>query len=281
MKAMLPYIQLMRLDKPWPILLLLWPMYWALVLASQGMPSLKNILIFTLGAIIMRSAGAAVNDLIDRKLDPHVARTATRPLAAKTLSVRQAIGCIFVLLSIALILVLQLNTLAIAISVIAVLMTAFYPFCKRFTHFPQVVLGFSFNLGILMAFAAVQAQLNVLSFLLLASACCYTIAYDTIYAMADQEDDQAIGILSTALFFGQHSILMIRCFETVMIALLALIGYLLHFSPNYFVILAAVFTIAMYQISKLHLVKNREDYIRIFSKQHILALIILIAIYLR
>ena len=206
------FIQLTRLDKPIGTLLLLWPTYWALWLSAKGLPKLDVFIIFTLGVLMMRSAGCVINDFADRKVDGKVKRTAQRPLATGVVSSKEALGLFFALLIISFSLVLTMNSLTIGLSFVAVALATTYPFMKRYTHLPQVVLGAAFGWSIPMAFAAQSNELPPQMWWLFAANLCWTVAYDTYYAMVDRDDDVKIGVKSTAILFGR--------FDRVAIALL-------------------------------------------------------------
>lgn len=194
--------RLIRLDRPVGIALLLWPTLWALWLAAEGPPPRDLVLIFVLGVVLTRSAGCAINDYADRWLDPHVERTRSRPLASGELSGRAALITFAVLMSLAFVLVLLTNVLTIALSVAALLLAAIYPYAKRYTYYPQVLLGAAFGFGIPMAFAAVTGHVPALAWLLWCGHLLWTCAYDTEYAMVDREDDLKRGARSTAILFG-------------------------------------------------------------------------------
>jgi 4-hydroxybenzoate polyprenyltransferase len=202
-------LQLIRFDKPIGTLLLLWPTLWALWLAAQGVPDVELLVIFVVGTFLTRSAGCIVNDLADRNLDGAVARTSARPLVTGTVTTHEALILFMALMSLAFILVLLTNTLTIALSVFAVLLASSYPFMKRYTHLPQLVLGAAFSWGIPMAFAAQRGTLPTALWLLYLGNLLWTMAYDTAYAMVDREDDLKAGIKSTAILFGQYDRLMI------------------------------------------------------------------------
>lgn len=197
-------LQLMRFDKPIGTLLLLWPTLVALWVAASGTPAMYLLVIFALGTFLTRSAGCVINDLADRKLDGSVARTEERPLVTGLVTPREAVVLFVILMLLAFVLVLFTNTLTILLSIVAVVLASSYPFMKRYTHFPQVVLGAAFSWGIPMAFAAVQGQLPTALWLLYAGNLLWTVAYDTMYAMVDREDDLEIGIKSTAILFGRY-----------------------------------------------------------------------------
>jgi 4-hydroxybenzoate polyprenyltransferase len=198
------YWRLMRFDRPIGSLLLLWPTWWALLLAGQGHPRFRNIVIFTLGVVLMRAAGCVMNDIADRNYDLHVKRTRTRPIAAGELTVRQALITFFLLLLAAFSLVLLTNPLTIKLAFAGAALASTYPFFKRFTHLPQVVLGIAFGWGIPMAFAAETAALPWTAWWVLGINVIWAVIYDTLYAMVDRDDDVAIGVKSTAILFGQR-----------------------------------------------------------------------------
>lgn len=197
------YGQLMRVDKPIGTLLVLWPTLWSLWLAADGLPSIKNLIIFTLGAFLMRSAGCVINDFADRKIDGQVSRTKHRPLATGSASPKEAIGLFIALCLSAFVLVLFTNTLTIQLSFAAVALAFCYPFMKRFTFLPQVFLGMAFAMSVPMAFAAESGGLNPDIWLIYTAVVLWTVAYDTFYAMVDRNDDLKIGVKSTAILFGE------------------------------------------------------------------------------
>jgi 4-hydroxybenzoate polyprenyltransferase len=219
------YWRLMRFDKPIGTLLLLWPTWWALLFAGAGRPALKNALIFTCGVIVMRAAGCVMNDIADRDFDPHVERTRLRPLAAGEVSLRQAIGLFLRLMALALLLVLMTNALTIKLALIGALLASAYPFFKRFTHVPQVVLGIAFGWGIPMAFAAETGAVPPLAWWLLAVNAVWAVIYDTLYAMVDREDDLAVGIKSTAILFGRFDLVIVAVLMLLMVLMLAWLGF--------------------------------------------------------
>lgn len=218
------YWRLMRFDKPIGILLLLWPTWWALLLAGEGRPTLKNFLIFTAGVVIMRAAGCVMNDIADRNFDPHVERTRCRPLAAGELSLRQALGLFLLLMLLAFLLVLMTNIATVKLALVGAVLASSYPFFKRFTHVPQIVLGIAFGWGIPMAFTAETGSVPAIAWWLLAINTVWSVIYDTLYAMVDRDDDLAIGVKSTAILFGRYDILITALLMAVMIAMLISLG---------------------------------------------------------
>ncbi len=227
MEKLRHYAHLVRLDRPIGIYLLLWPTLWALWIAAQGVPDFTILCVFVAGVVLMRSAGCAINDYADREVDPHVARTKTRPLAAGHIAPNEALGVFAVLGVTAFLLALLLNGLTIALSVVAVVLAATYPFMKRFHHWPQVHLGAAFAWAIPMAFTAVSGEMPPLvAWLLFLAAVLWTTAYDTMYAMCDRDDDLKIGVKSTAILFGQHDRLIIGILQVLTLLLLLAVGIL-------------------------------------------------------
>lgn len=218
------YWKLMRADRPIGTLLLLWPTWWALWLAADGTPPLWTLFVFTAGVWLTRSAGCVINDYADRWLDPHVERTKDRPLASGALRGRDALALFAVLMLVAFALVLTLNWQTIAMSVVAVLLAASYPYMKRYTHLPQVYLGLAFGWGIPMAFTAITGSVPAIGWLLLIANVLWSTAYDTWYAMVDREDDLKVGSHSTAILFGELDLVIQAILYTLFVATLAMIG---------------------------------------------------------
>ena len=219
------YALLMRLDKPIGTLLLLWPTLWALWLAGEGRPDPKIFLIFVGGVFLMRSAGCVINDFADRKVDPHIARTKNRPLAAGRVSPQEALMLASGLTLIALGLVLMLELQALMWAVPAALIAGAYPFFKRFTNFPQFYLGIAFSWGIPMAYAAQTGEVTRITWLLFIANLSWVVAYDTQYAMVDKKDDLRIGVKSTAIAFGDLDRLWIGVFQGLCLLTLYLVGH--------------------------------------------------------
>jgi 4-hydroxybenzoate polyprenyltransferase len=224
------YWRLMRFDKPIGILLLLWPTWWALLVAGGGRPTARNALIFTAGVVIMRAAGCVMNDIADRNFDPHVERTRLRPLASGELQLRQAVGLFLILMLLAFLLVLLTNALTVKLALVGAALASSYPFFKRFTHVPQVVLGIAFGWGIPMAFAAENEAVPLLAWWLLLINTVWSVIYDTEYAMVDRADDLAVGIKSTAILFGRYDVPAIASLMAVMTGLLVWVGVTAGFS---------------------------------------------------
>lgn len=238
----------MRLDRPIGILLLLWPTLGALWLASEGFPQLDLLLIFALGTVVMRSAGCCINDFADAKIDGHVARTTQRPLATGELSRREALLAFVALSLLGFGLVLLTNRFTILLSFGAIAVAALYPFMKRLTNLPQLVLGIAYSFGILMAFGAATNEIPPAAYLLFIANCLWTTAYDTQYAMVDREYDLKIGVKSTAVLFGSADTLIIGLLQGLVILAWWLAGYRFGLDWPYFVgVIAAAILFAYHQ----------------------------------
>lgn len=244
------YMQLTRMDKPIGIYLLLWPTIWALVIAAGGLPDLRLSLIFIAGVVLMRSAGCIINDYADRKVDGSVKRTNQRPLVAGTVTEKEALQLFALLVGISFLLVLLLNWQTIALSVVALLLAASYPFMKRYTHMPQAVLGAAFGWGIPMVFAATLGYVPVEGWLLFIANLAWTIAYDTYYAMVDRDDDLIVGIKSSAILFGKNDRLIIGLLQLFTLGVLGSIAVSLNYGWPVYVALVAcavLFAIQSYE----------------------------------
>ncbi len=220
------YWRLIRADRPIGIYLLLWPALWALWIAGDGQPTAWVVVIFVLGTVLMRSAGCAINDYADRDFDGRVARTCERPLATGAITPREALAVFAVLSLLAFGLVLTLNALTIANSFVALALAALYPFTKRFTHMPQVVLGAAFGWAVPMAFTALQDGIPAVAWVLFGATVLWALIYDTMYAMVDRDDDLKVGIKSTAILFGRHDRAIIGALQVLMLILLWWVGEL-------------------------------------------------------
>ncbi len=218
------FIQLMRLDKPIGIYLLLWPTLWALWIAGKGSPSLLNIAIFVIGVFLMRAAGCVINDFADRKVDGHVKRTEQRPLVSGKISAKEALVLFAVLVGASFALVLLTNATTIWLSFGGLALAACYPFMKRYTYYPQVVLGAAFSWGMPMAFTAENGDLPAAAWLLYIANLLWTVGYDTYYAMVDREDDLKIGVKSTAVLFGDADRIIIVTLQGLALGCLLLAG---------------------------------------------------------
>ncbi|VAW77223.1 4-hydroxybenzoate polyprenyltransferase [hydrothermal vent metagenome] len=249
------YVCLTRLNKPIGIYLLLWPTLWALWIAGEGKPDLLVVGVFVLGVVLMRSAGCVINDYADRNIDPHVARTRNRPIACGKVTPQEALKLFGVLCVLAFLLVLLMNTLTIYLSFGAVALAALYPFMKRYTHLPQVVLGAAFGWAVPMAFAAQTGEVPRVAWLLFVATVLWTTAYDTMYGMVDREDDLKIGVKSTAILFGDADKLAIAALQLFALGALALVGQAAMLGGYFNFGLALAAGLALYQ---QYLIRERQ-----------------------
>jgi 4-hydroxybenzoate polyprenyltransferase len=250
------YFKLVRADRPIGILLLLWPTLWGLWIAADGKPDLTVLIVFIVGTILMRSAGCAINDYADRDFDAYVKRTSARPLASGRISSTEAliIAALLALIAFALVLIF-LNRLTIYLSLAAAFLAASYPFTKRFLATPQAYLGIAFGFGIPMAFAAQTGAVPMLAWWLLVANVCWTVAYDTEYAMVDRDDDVKIGIKTTAILFSRFDVAAVMICYATFIGMMGMVGLDLHFSWAYWLGLGAAAVIAIYHFT---LIRHRE-----------------------
>ncbi|MGD8576787.1 MAG: 4-hydroxybenzoate octaprenyltransferase [Thiohalophilus sp.] len=249
------YLLLTRLNRRIGIYLLLWPTLWALWVAAEGAPRPEVLVVFVLGVILMRSAGCVINDFADRRFDPHVERTRERPIASGRVSPREALMVFAILCMLAFALVLTMNRLTIYLSFIGAALAAIYPFMKRYTHLPQVVLGMAFGWAIPMAFAAQTGEVPKEAWLLFVINVVWSVSYDTMYAMADREDDLRIGVKSTAILFGEADRLIVAILQGLVLFGLLLLGQQLSLGAAYHAGLLAALIFALYQ---QYLIRDRD-----------------------
>ncbi len=241
------YALLMRIDRPIGTFLLLWPTLWGLWLASAGQPDPWILTVFIVGVFVMRSAGCVINDFADRHFDSHVERTRTRPIAAGRVTATEALLLALVLGAMAFALVLTLTRLTIVLALVGAVLVAWYPFTKRFTHFPQFVLGAAFSWSIPMAFAAQVNSLPSILWWLVAANLFWVAAYDTMYAMVDRDDDIRIGVKSTAILFGRYDRVMCGVFQALSLILLIDLGVRQGLNAYYYAGVTAAAGFALYQ----------------------------------
>ena len=250
-----PYLRLARFDRPIGAWLLLLPCWWSSALAAiaahEGAPSLTHLALFLVGAFTMRGAGCTWNDIVDRDLDGSVERTRSRPIPSGQVTVIQAFVFLAVQALIGLGVLISFNTFTIALGVASLAIVAVYPFMKRITYWPQIVLGLAFSWGALMGWAAAFGQLNAPAFLLYAGSIAWVIGYDTIYAHQDREDDALIGIKSTALLFGARTRLMLTLFYALAVILIAAAGFLAGAGPVFAIGLIAFAAHLGWQVARL------------------------------
>jgi len=271
------YAALTRFDSPIGIYLLLWPTLWALWIAAEGFPDPSVLFIFVAGTVLTRSAGCVINDWADRDIDGHVARTSSRPLATGEVTPKEALILAAILMLVAFVLVLFTNRQTIMLSVGALVLAIIYPFSKRFTHLPQVFLGAAFAWAVPMAFTAQIGELNKTAWLIFTAALLWAVAYDTIYAMADREDDLKIGVKSSAILFGDADLTIISVIQGMVILSMGLVGVGSNMGMTYYLGLVVAIALFCYQ---LWICRNRkpEDCIRAFKNNNFVGMSIFIAI---
>ena len=271
------YIQLMRIDKPIGIYLLMWPTLWALWVASDGLPLWHYLIVFLAGTVVMRSAGCVINDYADRKIDGDVARTSQRPIPSGKVTSAEALQLFALLVLIAFLLVLTLDQQTIILSVIGLLLAFCYPFMKRYTHYPQVVLGAAFSWSMPMVFMAVNADLPRELWLLYFANLSWTVAYDTLYAMVDREDDLKIGVKSTAIAFGKNDLLNVGLLQ---LATLLLIGKVVLILNWHWPVITSLFICALLFIKQLWECRHRERNacFKAFLDNHYIGMVIFIGL---
>lgn len=273
------YIHLTRLHKPIGIYLVLWPALWALWLASPQNPAVVHVIIFTLGAIVMRSAGCVINDFADRHWDGEVNRTADRPLVTGAIQPKEAMLFFGLLCLMGLGLVLLLNTFTVFLSLGALCLAALYPFMKRHTHWPQVFLGAAFAWAIPMGFAAEQNALPIELWWVFVTTLLWAVVYDTAYAMVDREDDLKVGIKSTAILFGSRVNVMIGLFQVLMFIGLLGMGQGFQLGVYYHVMLVGVAGLFVYH--QILLAKNQVSLaFKVFLQNHWVGVLVLVGIVL-
>ncbi len=263
-------LRLMRFHRPLPILLILWPTFWGLFLGQT--PSLSIIIVFSLGVILMRAAGCVINDYFDRDFDGHIARTQQRPLANGSATPKQALQLFIGLITLAACLLFFLHPLTILLAFCALFLTLIYPLAKRFTHFPQIVLGIAFNFGLIMAYVQVNGHASFAMYFWYIFAVLWTLLYDTEYALMDYQDDLKTGIKSTAVFFGPKVLRFLRILSGLLIALL--LAHLLMLPQ--FTVISNLLTLAitLFLIWQLHALSKSPHTLglRIFNLHHWLGL---------
>jgi len=272
-------VSITRMDKPIGTYLLLWPTYWALWVAQEGIPSYHLLVVFTLGVFIMRSAGCVINDFADRKVDGKVKRTQNRPLVTGALNTVEALTLFFFLILNALILVLTLQLNTIILSFVAVFLAIIYPFMKRITHLPQVVLGAAFSWGMIMAFAELTGDVPLIAWLLFIANLCWTVAYDTIYAMVDRNDDLKIGVKSTAILFGENDKRIILFLQLITLGLLFTVGDILAFGWPFQLCLIACAGLFTYQ-QFLIVDRDRDNCFKAFLHNHFVGMVVFLGIFI-
>ena len=271
------YYLLTRFDRPIGILLLLWPTLWALWIAGEGRPDPYIVFVFVTGVVLMRSAGCVINDYADRDFDPHVERTKLRPIAAGKVAPREALILFVVLCLMAFVLVLTLDKLTIALSFGGAALATVYPFMKRYTHLPQVVLGMAFGWAVPMAFAAQTGTLPKIAWLIYVITILWAVIYDTMYAMVDREDDLQVGVKSTAILFGDADRLIIGLLQLLMFAALLLVGRQLTLGYSYYIGVSFAFGFALWHQWLIHRREPKQCF-RAFLSNNRLGMMIFIGL---
>ena len=273
------YFRLMRLNKPIGIYLLLWPTYWALFLSAGGWPDIDLLIIFTCGVIITRSAGCVINDYADREIDKHIARTRDRPIASGEISPKAALLLFFALGLAAFALVLLTNTLTIKISFIALALAVLYPFTKRWTNLPQLILGLAFAMSVPMAFSAQTGTVPASAGWIFLATMLWTLIYDTLYAMADRDEDLKIGVKSTAILFAKYDQIFITLLQILLMIVFIKIGNLFDLGSFYDV---SLIIILLFMIYHQFLIKKRQkmDYFKAFINNHFIGMTVFFGIFL-
>lgn len=273
------FIALGRLDRPIGIYLLLWPTLWALWIAAQGQPSYQLIFIFVMGVILTRTGGCIINDYADRNLDGKVQRTANRPLATGRISGKEALAVAAIIGLLAFVLVLFTNTFTIVLSAGGLLLACTYPYMKRHTYLPQVVLGAAFAWAIPMAFAAVNEEVPAFAWLIYAATLCWTMAYDTLYAMVDRDDDLEAGIKSTAILFGDADLAMVGLLEGMALLALVLLGNKLGLSYWFYLGLTLATVLWAWQLWQCR-ERDRDACFKAFLHNHWVGAVIFAGLFL-
>ncbi len=272
------YAELIRLNRPIGIYLLLWPTLWALWFAAQGVPDLKILIIFSLGVGLMRSAGCAINDYADRNIDLHVARTKNRPITSGRITANEALAVFALLSLVAFLLATQLNLNTLLLSIVALILAASYPFMKRYHHFPQVHLGAAFAWAIPMSYTAITNRAPPLdAWLLFVAAMAWTTAYDTQYGMVDRDDDLKIGVKSTAILFGRYDNLINVFLQLFFISLITYVGFL---NQRGIIFYSSILITIVFFSYQYYLTKNRqpEKCLRAFLNNNWVGMVIFIGI---
>jgi len=273
------YIRLMRLNKPIGTYLLLWPTYWSLFLSAKGWPDIDLLIIFTLGVLVMRSAGCVINDYADRNIDQNIARTKDRPLITGEVSPKSALRLFIFLLIIAFGLVLLTNDLTIKLSLIALALATLYPFTKRWTHLPQVVLGVAFGMSVPMAFSAQTGSIPLSAAWIFLATILWTLIYDTFYAMADRDEDIKIGVKSTAILFEKYDQIFITLLQILLIIVFVVIGNLFNLGSIYYFSLVIILIFMIYH-QFLMKKRQKELFFKAFLNNNFIGMTAFIGIFL-
>ena len=272
------FIQLTRLNKPIGFMLLFWPCLWGLTIAYNFETDLYNyffyLILFFMGSVLMRSAGCIVNDIVDRNFDKKVSRTKNRPIASGKVSVFKALVYVFILCIFAFLVLINFNNLTIIFAIASMPFAFTYPLMKRFTYWPQLFLGFTFNYGLILAWISIHESISLSAILLYMGAIFWTLGYDTIYGYQDIKDDEIIGVKSTSIKFKKNPKKILNIFYSITFLSLIILGYLMNFNILYFLLLLVpFFHLFIYQINKLE-VKDPDNCLRLFKSNNLFGLLV-------
>ena len=279
MKQLNLFIELTRLKKPIGFMLLFWPCAWGLTLAYDFSNSFDNyffyLSLFFLGSVLMRSAGCIVNDISDRNFDKKVMRTKNRPIASNKISVKLAIFYTFILCSFAFLVLINFNNLTIILALGSMPLAFTYPLMKRFTYWPQLFLGITFNYGLVLGWTSIMGEINIIPFVFYLGAIFWTLGYDTIYGFQDIKDDEIIGIKSTSLKFKKNSnIFLILCYLIFILSFL-IVGFLMNFNKFYYLfMLLPAFHLFTHQLKGLR-INSPSNCLKKFKSNNFLGLLVL------
>ncbi|MDA8890719.1 4-hydroxybenzoate octaprenyltransferase [Candidatus Pelagibacter sp.] len=284
MKQLNLFIELARLKKPIGFLLLFWPCAWGLTLAYDFSNNLNDyffyLILFFLGSILMRSAGCIVNDISDKEFDKKVERTKNRPIASNKISVKLAIFYTVILCSLAFLVLINFNNLTIILALGSMPLAFTYPLMKRFTYWPQLFLGITFNYGLVLGWTATQNEISVVPVIFYLGAIFWTLGYDTIYGFQDIKDDEIIGVKSTSIKFKKNPKLFLLLCYLLFISSLIIVGFIMNFNYLFYIILlASMIHLLFFQIYRLNF-RNPKDCLRIFKSNNLLGFLILINLFI-
>jgi len=283
MKEIKNFIELTRLSKPIGIMLLFWPCAWGLTIAYYFNQDVslyfKNLILFFLGAVLMRSAGCIFNDIVDRDLDKKVKRTKLRPIASKRVSVLKAFIYIILLCLLAFIILLQFNHLTIVLGMSSMILAFAYPFMKRVTHWPQLFLGLTFNWGIIIGWTSIENNISIEPILLYLSAIFWTLGYDTIYGLQDMRDDEIIGVKSTSIKFKNSVKLFVGTCYTLCVLFILLLSFMINLN-KYFILLSIFFIFPLIYQVRFFKVNNAKSCLSTFRANNLIGAIIFLFIFL-
>ena len=275
------FIDVTRLNKPIGFLLLFWPCSWGLSLALYFNKDFKNffyyLILFFLGSVLMRSAGCIVNDIVDENIDKKVSRTKKRPIASGSLSKTTAWIYVLILCSLAFLVLIQFNLLTIGLGISSMIFAFSYPFMKRFTYWPQLFLGFTFNWGIIMSWAAIENNISYLPLLLYCGAIFWTLGYDTIYGVQDISDDEVIGVKSTAIKFKDNlNLFVIVCY---LLSLITIIIVMINLKINYSIIFLGIYFLTLLYQIKIFSLRNPSNCLKAFKINNLSGLMVFLGFF--